>query len=569
MRRRDDAACRNAYWQLLHIATQTMVTFTAIFLVTFLCILNNCRGFSSTQNALEKNQRSLSYQRKQPQWTTDTSTAVEEVNALTHHPAVLWDESTALSNARKKLKPRHLPLFESSTNSTSIPKTDLGVLFDEFASAICLSGAVARKEVFETWTAALFIHERFFAGPECNDSMRRVADVAGGHGLLAWALLVLDDHYCTTNSQAASDNKLSPPPLTAFTIDCKMPRSADAISATMLERYPHLEGRFDFVEARLEQLRPHPSCLLVSVHACAGLSDVLVATAAAHSCRIALVPCCHSRKKKQLEGIAATSLAKQEYQAIIDIPSNTAIPDLADLLDNARITVLKMAGFDVDTARLPALFTAKNLLILASPSLIKMPPRETSKEQQKERQLLSPRQMPPLAASSRQSSSNNQQQMTAKALFLQKFDVPCDDTADCRATVKSLAGREEAERRQSSLHRKKHADAPELDVSMWLPDDIPQQRRNANWEASLAALVQSYAPSANCVVGQFGPAFVHPTSGRTSQTFRFRYYQAQTHQGSSSARTTPNVALPSDRAKQIHGELFERIPVAFPGVECR
>jgi hypothetical protein len=45
---------------------------------------------------------------------------------------------------------------------------------------------MARKEVFETWAAALYIDARF-------SESRRIADIAAGHGLLAWALLLIDD----------------------------------------------------------------------------------------------------------------------------------------------------------------------------------------------------------------------------------------------------------------------------------------------------------------------------------------------------------------------------------------
>jgi hypothetical protein len=125
-----------------------------------------------------------------------------------------------------------------------------------------------------------------------------------------------------------------------------MPPSAEAIESAMLRKWTHLSERFDFVQGSLEQLELHNSCLLASVHACAGLSDILVAIAAQSGAPIALVPCCHSRKK--LNG--ASVFAKAEYHAIMNAQT---VPDLAERLDEARCTALWNADFDVAVELLP------------------------------------------------------------------------------------------------------------------------------------------------------------------------------------------------------------------------
>ena len=59
-------------------------------------------------------------------------------------------------------------------------------LFCQFAQVVCeLDGIVPRKELHESWEAAVLIHSAF---PQTS----RVADLASGNGLLSWALMVLD-----------------------------------------------------------------------------------------------------------------------------------------------------------------------------------------------------------------------------------------------------------------------------------------------------------------------------------------------------------------------------------------
>ena len=189
------------------------------------------------------------------------------VHDLTFHPAVVWETSDTFRGMRgKKLGRRHLPLFGEGQP----PDEDRGArrrdrLFDRFARVVCCAAVIPRKEIFETWAAALYIHAQYLSGEAAAAAaatpVRRVADVAAGHGLLAWALLVLEDEGRRGLDAAAR-------PLTAFCLDVRMPRSAEVVHSCMAQEWPHLEGRIDYVEGRLEQLVPHQSCLLASVHAC-------------------------------------------------------------------------------------------------------------------------------------------------------------------------------------------------------------------------------------------------------------------------------------------------------------
>ena len=285
------------------------------------------------------------------------------IQDLITHPAVGWDESSTFASMhKKKLRRRHLQLFDRSNKTKGGMNNDL--LFDQFAQAVCNAGVVAQKEVFETWASALYIYSSFLSSESANCNnikpIHRVADIAGGHGLLAWAFLLLDDEH---QRSQATETESSSQPLTAFCLDVHMPRSAELIHSAMIQQFPHLEKRFDYVEGRLEQLVPHPSCLLASVHACGILSDILVSTAAEQSVPLAVVPCCHSRKEKVLD--VASPFAKSLYDDII--LSKGILPNLADRLDEARMIALGNAGMDVYEVFIPTLFTDKNRLIMAFP----------------------------------------------------------------------------------------------------------------------------------------------------------------------------------------------------------
>ena len=137
------------------------------------------------------------YNQQQHGLSSVVSTAV---NRLIHHPALVeWNDIDSInghkSNARKKLKPIHSTLFDTST------------VFDRFAKIVCNTGVMPTKELFETWSAALYIDQHFATN-------RRIADVAAGHGLLAWSLLVLDEER---RSDLQGDDNDLPPPRTVGT----------------------------------------------------------------------------------------------------------------------------------------------------------------------------------------------------------------------------------------------------------------------------------------------------------------------------------------------------------------
>jgi hypothetical protein len=153
---------------------------------------------------------------------------------------------------------------------------------------VCSADVLPRKELFETWEAALVITEAFGdslkgAGPAGDGEDRsatRVADLAGGHGFLALALLVL-------NPTLAS----------AVVVDRRKPDSHERLVSSLAKAFPklRLHARARFVEASVADadVKNATRVVFASVHACGDLSDAILALAVEARAPVALVPCCH------------------------------------------------------------------------------------------------------------------------------------------------------------------------------------------------------------------------------------------------------------------------------------
>ncbi|KAL7479747.1 hypothetical protein ACHAW6_005471 [Cyclotella cf. meneghiniana] len=507
---------------------------------------NSIGRISSARTAVDDQHQKgfVAIERDQQQSTRSSSMLEMRIRDLENHPAVVWNvTSTFASMHKKKLTRRHLPLFDRTYTDD-----DHDFLFDKFAKAVCVAGVVARKEVFETWASALHIYYCFLCNQSSSVPLRRVADVAAGHGLLAWALLILDDEEISRESEWQNEK----PPLTAFCLDVQMPPSAELIYFSMIESFPHLKNRFHYVEGRLEQLVPHNSCLLAGVHACGTLSDILVSTAADLAIPLALVPCCHSRKAKVLQA-CASPFAKEEYDAILN--TKGIIPDLAYKLDEARIVALKKSGMNVVEACIPKLFTDKNRLIMARPimentkSISKSTPHIQSQTNHKSRKIIRTGNMPPL--SSLENTMLSATMIKPKARFMKGFYVPCKDDHENRSVVSRIAGRLAAVRRKKVMHNRNHNETPQLDISMWLPLDGSNMT-----EQSLSNAIKSNHPHVQCSIAKLGDVYIHPKTERRAQTFRIQYRGGDEY-------------LSFDEANRVHKTLRDTIPLAFPGAECR
>ena len=196
-------------------------------------------------------------------------------------------------------------------------------LFDRLARAVCAAGCLPRKELYEAWEMARRVRRRFRGG--------RVVDVAGGHGLLAHAMLLLDDS--------------SPE---AIVVDPCVPPSAHALSEQLVAAWPRLAGRVRWIAQPLETATLTEQDVVVSSHACGALSDRVLDRAASAAARVAVLPCCHD----------------------VDTCDTGALGgwvDSALAIDLQRVWMLEQRGYQVWTQTIPATVTPKHRLLLAAP----------------------------------------------------------------------------------------------------------------------------------------------------------------------------------------------------------
>jgi len=197
-------------------------------------------------------------------------------------------------------------------------------LLDKVGRAVCEAGCLPRKELFEAWEVARRIRRRFRGG--------RVVDLACGHGLTAALLLLLDD----TSPEA-------------FAVDRSIPASAGKLHEVLVDGWPRLEGRFTFEEKSLEDVPLSRLDLVVSVHACGGLTDLILDRAAEAGARLAVLPCCHNlaeSDKGNLDGWIDGAMA----------------------VDITRANRLRSKGYRIYTQTIPSEITPKNRLLLAEPA---------------------------------------------------------------------------------------------------------------------------------------------------------------------------------------------------------
>jgi len=196
-------------------------------------------------------------------------------------------------------------------------------LFDRLARAVCHAGCLPRKELYEAWEMARRVRRLFRGG--------RIVDLGGGHGLLAQALLLLDDS--------------SPG---ALVVDKAVPASAAKLHEVLVQAWPRLSGRVDFVQGPLEAIDIQPTDLVVSSHACGALTDLVLDLAVAARARVAVLPCCH------------------DFEAG-DAGALTGWVDRPVAIDILRAIRLEQQGYRVWTQTIPADITPKNRLLLGAP----------------------------------------------------------------------------------------------------------------------------------------------------------------------------------------------------------
>jgi hypothetical protein len=215
-------------------------------------------------------------------------------------------------SARDRLTGHDLGRFGGST------------LFDGLARVVCGVGKLPRKELYEAWEVARRVRRWCRGG--------RVVDVAGGHGLLAQTMLLLDDS--------------SPE---ALIVDPKVPRSASALHDAIISRWPRLRGRVRYVSSDISEFPLASTDLLVSSHACGALTDVVLDAAASVRAPVAVLPCCHDLGRSDAGTLGGWL-------------------DGAMAIDVRRATRLEAKGYRVRTQTIPSDITPKNRLLIGKPA---------------------------------------------------------------------------------------------------------------------------------------------------------------------------------------------------------
>jgi hypothetical protein len=197
-------------------------------------------------------------------------------------------------------------------------------LFDRLGRAVCHAGCLPRKELYEAWEMARRARRVFRGG--------RIVDLGAGHGLLAQVMLILDD---------SSPN--------ALVVDKRLPASSSRLHETLVRTWPRLAGRIAFVAGALDDVEIQPTDVVVSIHACGRLTDLVLDLAVAAGARVAVLPCCHD--------LAACDAG--QLSGWVDGPV---------AIDIMRALRLEQRGYRIRTETIPAAVTPKNRLLLGAPA---------------------------------------------------------------------------------------------------------------------------------------------------------------------------------------------------------
>lgn len=224
-------------------------------------------------------------------------------------------DAAVKQSSRSRLSPHTIADFPGDT------------LFDAIGRVVSAAECLPRKELFEAWAVAKRVHKRFH-GPERG---RPILDLAAGHGLLAWILLILD-------GEAPG----------ARCVDRKRPPSAERLEAALVAQWPRLAGKVQWEERDLKRVVVQPRELVVSVHACGKLTDRVLDFAIGARAPVAVLPCCQSLARCDTAGLEVWMDGQLAVDAV-------------------RALRLRQAGYRVHLQKIPDEITPQNRLIIATP----------------------------------------------------------------------------------------------------------------------------------------------------------------------------------------------------------
>ena len=127
--------------------------------------------------------------------------------------------------------------------------------------------------------------------------------------------------------------------------DARIPKNARRLSASLIDKWPRLINRIQYIESDIDDVKILPDDLVMSVHACGQLTDQVIALAVKAGAKVAVLPCCHHIASSDTNGL----------EGWIDGP-------LA--VDVTRAAKLRAAGYTVLTRTIPDDITPKNRLLM-------------------------------------------------------------------------------------------------------------------------------------------------------------------------------------------------------------
>jgi hypothetical protein len=211
----------------------------------------------------------------------------------------------------------------------SLPDFAGDTLFDAVGRVVAEAECLPRKELFESWEVANRVRRRVRGRP--------ILELAAGHGLVAWLLLLLD-----------------PTAPGARCVDRRMPRSAERLEAALTVRWPRLAGKVRWEEGDLRRVTATRADLVVSVHACGVLTDRVLDATLAAGAAVAVLPCCHNLRAGDTAGLEAWM-------------------DGALAVDAMSALRLRGAGYRVFLLKIPEAITSQNRLLIGVPKEPKEP----------------------------------------------------------------------------------------------------------------------------------------------------------------------------------------------------
>ena len=215
----------------------------------------------------------------------------------------------------------------------SLPDFGGDTLFDAVGRVVSQAECLPRKELFESWEVANRVRRRVRGRP--------ILELAAGHGLVSWLLLLLD-----------------PTAPGARCVDRRKPPSAERLEASLTARWPRLAGKVRWDEGDLRRATASPDELVVSVHACGVLTDRVLDAALAARAAVAALPCCHNLRAGATGGLEAWM-------------------DGALAVDTMRALRLRAAGYRVSLLKVPEEITPQNRLLIGVPEVPAAPSSAT------------------------------------------------------------------------------------------------------------------------------------------------------------------------------------------------